>query len=102
MQYIGPKRIFFVIFILILNTPVSTADVSTKVIAFACSGCHASHDPLSKQGIAKLMAQPMDDLERALLDFKYDRRASSIMGRIAKGYSDEELRAVAKYFSRLE
>jgi sulfide dehydrogenase cytochrome subunit len=35
-----------------------------------------------------------------LLEYKNDERDSTIMGRIAKGYSENELKAMASYFAR--
>ncbi|MCK7498009.1 MAG: hypothetical protein MZW92_50280 [Comamonadaceae bacterium] len=41
-------------------------------------------------------------LQKAMHDFKYDLRPSTIMGRIARGYSDQELVTIAAYFGDLE
>jgi sulfide dehydrogenase cytochrome subunit len=35
-------------------------------------------------------------------DYRADRRASVVMNRIAKGYSDREIEAIADYFSRIK
>ncbi len=82
--------------------PVSAAEVSGKVIAFSCYGCHGSDGASEKPGLPKLKAKPANELEKKLLDFKYDRTYSSIMGRISKGYTDTELKAVAQYLSQLK
>jgi len=78
--------------------PVSAIEVSAKVIAFSCYGCHSSGGTSDKPSILK--AKPANELEKKLLDFKYDRKSSTIMGRIAKGYTDTELNAVAQYLSQ--
>jgi len=80
--------------------PVSAAEVSGKVIAFSCYGCHGSNGASEKPGLLK--AKPADELEKKLLDFKYDKTYSTIMGRIAKGYTNTELKAVALYLSQLK
>ena len=80
--------------------PVSAIEVSAEVIAFSCYGCHGSDGASDKPGLLK--AKPAGELEKKLLDFKYDRKHSSIMGRIAKGYTDTELKAVAQYLSQLK
>ena len=82
--------------------PVSATEVSAKVIAFSCYGCHDSDGTSKKPGLPKLKAKPADELEKKLLDFKYDRTYSTIMGRISKGYTDTELKAVAQYLSQLK
>ncbi|HHJ21093.1 MAG TPA: sulfide dehydrogenase, partial [Gammaproteobacteria bacterium] len=45
---------------------------------------------------------PAAHLEKSMLDFKSGKRTATIMGRIAKGYSDEEIKAVAKYFADMK
>lgn len=96
-----PIRFLFILNLVLFITPVLATDVSGKVIAFSCSGCHGTDGQLAKSGLPKLKSQPADKLEKALLDFKYDRKYSSIMGRISRGYTDSELKAVARYFSQL-
>jgi sulfide dehydrogenase cytochrome subunit len=78
---------------------VSATEVSAKVIAFSCYGCHGASE---RPDLPKIKAKPADELEKKLLDFKYDRKPSSIMGRITKGYTDTELKTVAQYLSQLK
>jgi sulfide dehydrogenase cytochrome subunit len=37
-----------------------------------------------------------------LMDYKTDKDEGTVMNRIAKGYSDEEIAAVSDYFSKLK
>jgi sulfide dehydrogenase cytochrome subunit len=39
-------------------------------------------------------------LYTALIELKTDKRPSTIMGRISRGYSDEQLKALADYLSK--
>ena len=80
--------------------PVSATEISAKVIAFSCYGCHGSDGLSEKPGLLK--DQAADKLEKKLLDFKYGKTYSTIMGRITKGYTDTELKAVAQYLSQLK
>ena len=94
-------NIAHIVFVL-LAVPVCAAEVSGKVIAYSCNACHGSDGQSATVEIPSLKAQAADAMAEKLLDFKYDKQASTIMGRIAKGYTDAELKAVAKYFSRLQ
>lgn len=87
--------------VILLSHPVVAKEVFGKAIAFSCSGCHGTDGKPVRPGIPKLKSQSAKDMEEKLLDFKYDKKTSSIMGRIAKGYTDSELQSVAKYFSGL-
>jgi sulfide dehydrogenase cytochrome subunit len=91
-----------VIYFIVLASPTWATEVSGKMIAFSCSGCHGTDGQSAYPGIPALKSQPADKLEEKLLLFKNDKLASSIMGRITKGYTDTELKAVARYFSLLK
>ena len=93
-------RLLICLYMGLFILPVSAAEVSGKVIAFSCYGCHSSDSTSEKPGLLK--AKPANELEKKLLDFKYDRTYSTIMGRISKGYTDTELKAVAQYLSQLK
>jgi sulfide dehydrogenase cytochrome subunit len=41
-------------------------------------------------------------IESALHAFKFGTRAATVMGRVAKGYTDKEIAAVAAYFANLD
>ena len=87
---------------ILLATPTFAAEVSGKVIGYSCRTCHSTNGQSSKTAIPNIKFQAADTTAKKLLEFKYDKQTSTIMGRIAKGYTDAELKAVAQYFSRLE
>jgi len=76
------------------------ADVDARIIALNCMSCHVDQLGASESGIPGLAPLSVQQLQQALLDFKYDRKSATLMPRIAKGYSDTELAAVAAYLSR--
>jgi paraquat-inducible protein B len=41
-------------------------------------------------------------LIRAMIDYREDRRVSVVMNRVAKGYNDAEIAAIADYFSKIK
>lgn len=66
--------------------------------ATSCSGCHppaASAEtklpPLRGQNAAEIVA--------AMEAFRSGERPSTVMGRIAKGFSDDEIRAIAAWLA---
>lgn len=72
--------------------------ISGRTLAASCSGCHgpAGHSP---GAIPAIYGRTEMQLRQALLDFKSDRRPSTMMGRHAKGFSDAELGEIAKEIS---
>jgi len=85
---------------LMLGTTAHAAPPSGQTIGLTCLACHGD----AGQGagaIPPLAGRPADTLYQALIDFKAGKRPATVMDRHAKGYSDEELRAVAEYFSTL-
>lgn len=102
------KSISVAVITLLLSSPpvlsdseMNTALVSGRSIGVACAGCHGTDGTLTKPGLPLLKAVPADLTYKALIEFKNDVKRSTIMGRITKGYSDDELLAVSKYFESL-
>lgn len=66
--------------------------------AAACSGCHANS--VSVQTPApRLIGKSAADIASAMQAFKTGARSATIMDRIAKGFSDEETRAIAAWYA---
>jgi cytochrome c553 len=69
-------------------------------LASSCFTCHGT-DGRSVGGVPPALAgQDRNYLLQALKDFKAGKRQATIMHQQAKGYTDEELEALATYFSR--
>jgi sulfide dehydrogenase cytochrome subunit len=82
----------------------SAADISPATaanMARNCFGCHGP-DGRSPGAIPGLNGKNADYIVKALADFRSGARPSTVMGRHAKGYSDAETQALAKYISSLK
>ncbi len=66
--------------------------------ASACANCHGTNGNAQPGSIA-LAGMPRDDIVQKMLDFKNGRRPATIMHQLAKGYSDEQIAAIAGYFA---
>ncbi|MFN4163921.1 MAG: c-type cytochrome [Ferrovibrio sp.] len=71
----------------------------TMFAAQTCNVCHGSSSYISPT-MPAIHGVPADTLYTALTEFKTDKRPYTIMGRIARGYSDEQLRALADYLAK--
>ena len=65
--------------------------------AAACSGCHASSTRVETP-VPPLNGRPSADIASQMIAFKAGQRPGTIMDRIAKGFSDDEIRAIAAWY----
>lgn len=79
----------------------TTFDVS--LVAGNCLNCHVS-DVKAATSIPVIAGKPEAVLKAQLLAYKSDNipAGTTIMNRLAKGYSDAEIAALATYFSTLD
>lgn len=74
---------------------------STEALVFNCFTCHGPRGRGSEP-IPAIGGKPAADLLGKLRDFRNGRRDPTIMDRIARGYTDEELGRIADYLSSLK
>jgi len=77
------------------------ADPSGAMLGRTCAGCHGT-DGVSKGAAPSIKGLPASYMDKAMKDFKSGQRPSTIMGRIAKGYSDTEIAAMSEFFASIK
>ena len=75
--------------------PGSAQNADPRLLALSCAGCHGP-DGHSPGTIPSINGRSQAAIAEALRGFRADQRPSTVMGRIAKGYSDAEIDAVAR------
>ncbi|KPK40540.1 MAG: sulfide dehydrogenase [Gammaproteobacteria bacterium SG8_47] len=84
-----------------LSPCVSAATPSASMLANTCAGCHGT-DGVSigpaTPTIAGMSTEYFVDMMEA---YKADEIPSTVMGRIAKGYTKEEIEVLAEHFAKL-
>ncbi len=65
--------------------------------ASACSGCHAPAGRVASPSIPPLDGLRAADIARAMAEYRSGERPGTVMGRIAKGFTDDEVRAIAAW-----
>ena len=65
--------------------------------AASCSGCHAA-SPGVQTPVPPLAGRPAEEIVSQMAAFKSGERKGTIMDRIAKGFSDDEVRAIAAWY----
>ncbi len=66
--------------------------------AAACSGCHAT-GAAATSTISRLYGRDAGELMTAMTGFRDGSLPATVMARIAKGFSDDELRAIAAWLA---
>jgi len=94
------KRIFCLAGIVILcasMAPASALDVAPAGAA-ACSGCH----PVSRSAdtpFTRLVGRNPAEIVAAMQEFRTGKREATVMDRIARGFTDDEVRAIAAWYA---
>jgi cytochrome subunit of sulfide dehydrogenase len=66
--------------------------------AAACSGCHPSVTR-GPSPVTRLAGRDRAEIIKALQDFRSGARTGTVMDRIAKGFTDAEIQAIAAWYS---
>jgi len=78
--------------------PALAAEADGHSLSQACTSCHGV-DGRSAGAIPALAGRPKDELVSLMLAFREEGSQATIMNRVVRGYSDDELTALADYFS---
>jgi sulfide dehydrogenase cytochrome subunit len=92
------KDVWWGIWFALLATPAWANPASGELLANGCMACHGLY---GKSGgkIPSLNHTDPAALATAMKAFRSGQRPSTIMGRIASGYSDTQIDELATYFS---
>ncbi len=77
----------------------STPD-PVRYLASNCANCHGTNGATDVPGAFQLAGQKAEYIVEQLRAFKDGKKSATIMHQIAKGYSDEQVLALANYFSK--
>ena len=66
--------------------------------ASSCTGCHAP-TRIADSVIPRIAGRKATEITTAMREFRSGARPSSVMGRIAKGFDDQQTDAIAAWFA---
>ena len=84
---------------LAISVGAFAAPPTAAMLSNACAGCHGTNGGSAGPAMPSLAGQSKDAIVEAMKKFKSGERPSTIMGRLAKGYSDAEFAAMGDFFS---
>lgn len=73
-----------------------------EMMGNTCAGCHGTHGRLVGEAFRPLAGMSEATFIRAMEDFRSGARPATLMGHVAKGYSDEEIKAMAEFFAKVK
>lgn len=77
------------------NNPVYAGEM----LAHTCAACHGTLGQLGDESFMPLAGMPTDQFVNTMVAFREGKRPSTLMGHVARGFSDAELRAMAAFFA---
>ncbi len=77
----------------------SQAAPSASMLAYTCAGCHGTNGASVGNAIPSIAGLSETYMVETMNAYKSGDRESTIMGRIAKGYSEEEIESMAGFFA---
>jgi sulfide dehydrogenase cytochrome subunit len=88
----------------ILNGPAATnsAVISGEAMAHTCAACHGTLGRLGDESFMPLAGMPASQFINTMVDFREGRRPATLMGHVAQGFSDAEIRAIAVFFAAVK
>lgn len=80
--------------------PVAASGPSAEALALTCAGCHGTDGSSAGPSIPSIAAMDPDVFIDMMLGYKAGLYNSTIMNRIAMGYTDEQIEGMAWFFAR--
>jgi cytochrome subunit of sulfide dehydrogenase len=90
------RRVRVLPLVLLIATTVAAAEPPPG--ATSCSGCHPARASAQNK-VPPLRGRDPAEIVAAMQAFRSGDRPSTVMGRIAKGFSDDETRAIAAWLA---
>lgn len=83
----------------VVSSSLWAASPTPEMLAYSCTGCHGTDGNSVGLSNPTIAGSAPDYFENAMKEYKSGARPSTIMGRLAKAYSDDDFKAMAKFFA---
>jgi cytochrome subunit of sulfide dehydrogenase len=85
--------------VLAISVSVLATPPTPEMLSNACAGCHGTAGASAGPSMPSLAGQSKLAIVESMKAFKSGERPATVMGRLAKGYSDADFEAMGSYFS---
>jgi cytochrome c553 len=83
---------------LVSSAAAAVASAELPAGAASCTGCHPTSTRVTSP-VLRLIGMERTAIVRAMQDFRSGARTGTVMDRIAKGFTDEEIQAIAAWYA---
>lgn len=90
---------FFILLSSMMSSTIMAATPSASMLANTCAGCHGTNGSSVGPASPTIAGISVEYFIETMEAYKKAERPSTIMSRIAKGYTEEEIKLMAKFFS---
>lgn len=84
----------------LFGSSAEAADIKGPMLANTCAGCHGTNGVSGGPAMPTIAGMPAQYLIDLMEGYKSGERPSTIMGRLAKGYTAEEIALIAEFFAK--
>ncbi len=85
---------------LVLSASAAALPPNAAMLADSCGACHGTFGASAGPAMPSLAGQSKQAIVEAMKNFKSGERPSTVMGRLAKGYTDADFAAMGDFFAR--
>jgi len=82
--------------------PAAAPQPMGEMMGNTCAGCHGTMGRVSGEAFMPLAGMKEATFIKAMTDFRSGSRPATLMGHLARGYSDAEIKAMAEYFVKIK
>jgi len=82
--------------------PALMSGASAMMLANTCAGCHGTNGASGGPAIPTIAGLEEEYFVSVMNDYKNGERNATVMGRIAQGYNDSEIEAMAGYYGGMK
>ena len=91
--------VLFFSFLSVSGASMAVEITQAMMLANSCAGCHGTFGK-SPGAIPAINGKSAKFIIHAIKEFQTGSRPSTVMGRHAKGYSEQEIQLIAEFFSQ--
>ena len=73
--------------------------VPASVMAHSCAACHGTNGQLGDEFFMPLAGMPVQQFVRTMTDFREGKRPATLMGHVARGFTDADLQGMGEFFA---